>query len=140
MEPAAGELDGAFVYDLDDLEGVAREGQANREAAARAAWRVLEEELAAFLRQRAERAAVPSVAALRRHFDEVRAQVLADGGLDAETATRLLVKRLLHEPSQAMREAASADPQSADALEQTVARLFRLEETKPETAEGDGEE
>ena len=130
IEPDAGELDGAFVYDLGDLERVALEGRATREAETEAAWRVIEEELEAFLRQHAERAAAPSVAALRQHFESARAEVLAAGQLSAEDATRLLINRLLHDPSEALRAAAAAegDMGSTDRaeLEAAVRKLFRI--------------
>jgi glutamyl-tRNA reductase len=140
VDPAVEELDGAFAYDLDDLEGVAREGKANRETAAIAAWQVLDEELAAFLRQRAERAAAPTVTALRRHFDAVRGQVLAEGALDAEAATRLLIKRLLHDPSEVLRAAAAGDPAAGRTLERTVERLFRLDRNPADADRGNGGE
>ena len=133
VEPVVQDLDGAFVYDLDDLENVARDGKATREATALAAWRVLEEELAVFRRRRAERAAVPAVAALRQHFEAVRKEVLSQSGLDAEVATRLLVKRLLHAPSAALRAAAAGDPEAARELEWATERLFRIDDSRPES-------
>ncbi|MDH3476279.1 MAG: glutamyl-tRNA reductase, partial [Rhodospirillales bacterium] len=139
VEPGVGALDGAFVYDLGDLESVAREGKASRDATAAAAWKVLDEELAAFLQKRAERGATPAVAALRRHFELVRNQVLAQGNLDAEAATRLLVKRLLHDPSEALR-AAAARAGSGEDLERTIARLFRLEDRAASAEEAPEEE
>ena len=136
IDPAVARLDGAFVYDLEDLERVALEGKANREAETEAAWRILDQELAEFLRQRAERAAVPSVAALRRHFESARAAVLAEGGTGAEEATRRLINRLLHGPSEVLRAAAAGDrdPQGRAALETALRRLFRID------AEKEGEE
>ena len=138
VDPAVEKLDGAFVYDLDDLERVAREGKASREATAVAAWRILNEEIDAFLRQRAERAAVPAVSALRRHFEGVRAQILSDGKLDAEAATRLLVNRLLHDPSEVLREAAARPESEATQLERSVERLFRIR--KPAAASSGGDD
>ena len=78
---------------------------------------------------RAERAAVPAVAALRRHFEAVRAQLLADhpGGDPAE-ATRLLVNRLLHQPSQVLRAMAAAHDMEQVEAERLLRRLFRLDE------------
>ena len=142
VEPAVETLDGAFVYDLADLESVAREGKASREATAAAAWQVLGEELAAFLQRRAERAATPAVTALRRRFEAARAAVLADGELDAAAATRLLIKRLLHDPSEALRAAAAADPRTGRELEETITRLFRLagETATPEKADCEEDE
>ncbi|MFQ5774850.1 MAG: glutamyl-tRNA reductase [Kiloniellaceae bacterium] len=132
IDPAVNALDGAFVYDLADLEGVALRGKASREAAAAAAWTIVDEELAAFLRQRAERSAAPSVAALRRHFEAVRADVLSGGQLSAEEATRRLVNRLLHDPSQVLRAAAAEGTRAGGsgraALEAALRRLFRIGE------------
>ena len=119
---------------------VAREGKASREATALAAWRVLEEELSAFLRKRAERAAVPAVAALRNRFEAVRQEVLSQGGLDAESATRLLIKRLLHGPSEALRAVAVEDPEAGRRLEQTIENLFFDGDATPDREEEPGGE
>jgi glutamyl-tRNA reductase len=107
VEPAVNRIDAAFLYDLNDLERVAMEGRSNREAEARAAWRIIDAEVAAFLHGRAERKAAPALTRLRAHFEEVRAGALADAGGDAERATRLLVNRLLHGPSRALRALAA---------------------------------
>jgi glutamyl-tRNA reductase len=60
---------------------------------------------------------------LREHFERVRQGVMAERGLDAEQATRLLVNRLLHDPSEALRDLAGSD---REALEGLLRRLFRL--------------
>lgn len=127
VEPSVNDLDGAFLYSLDDLEGAAMTGRAPREAASVAAWALLDSELASFERRQAERAAVPTVTRLRAHFEAARAAVLRDQpGLDAEAATRLLVNRLLHAPSETLR-ALAASAGDAAAEEVLVRRLFRLE-------------
>ena len=129
IDPAVAPLQGAFVYGLEDLERVALKGLATREAATEAARKILGEELAGFLRLRAERAAVPAVAALRKHFETVRAEVLAGGSLSAEEATRLLVNRLLHDPSEVLRRTAGGPDGGAGnpgALEAALSKLFRI--------------
>lgn len=126
IEPGAGEIEDAFVYDLDDLERLATKQAGGRAAASGQALAILEDELAAFLRARAERPAAPAVTALRRHFEEQRRGVLESGSGDAEAATRLLVNRLLHRPSEALRRAIAADPARAGALEEAVRLLFGL--------------
>ena len=140
IEPAVEDLDDAFVYNLDDLERVALAGKTNREVAAALAWKVLEEELASHLRRSAERGAVPSVTALRQHFEALRQEVLADSKLDAAAATERLVKRLLHAPSENLRQAAARDPAAAGDLEQALRRLFQLEEGQGIDVESDKEE
>lgn len=127
VEVAVNRVEGAFLYDLGDLEKVALEGRATREAAARAARAIVAEESAGFLRGRQARAAVPAIVALRAAFDEARDQVLAEAGNDAAEATRLLVNRLLHAPTEAMKGVAAHGPDWRD-MEKTLKALFRLED------------
>ncbi len=67
---------------------------------------------------------MPAVIALRRHFERLRDEALAEGG-DAEEITRRLVNRLLHDPSEVLRQLAGAEADAA-AMEQMLRRLFRL--------------
>jgi len=123
-EPAVNDLDGAFLYDLADLERAALAGRAEREAAAAAAWAIIDDELAAFAARQSSRRAVPAVVALRRHVERLREEALAAGG-SAEEVTRRLVARLLHDPSEVLRQLAGADADAA-AMERLIRRLFRL--------------
>ncbi|MCK4868506.1 MAG: glutamyl-tRNA reductase [Alphaproteobacteria bacterium] len=137
VEPAVHDLDGTFVYTLDDLEQVAREGRANREAAAAEAWKIVEAETDGWRRSRAERDAVPTLVSLRNRFEAMRDEILAaDPNADAAEATRRLVNRLLHRPSEALRELAaeSGDEAEKQAVARMVARLFGLPDV------GDGNE
>ena len=129
VDAAVNRVDGAYLYDLDDLERLAMQGRAAREAAARDAWAVIDEELAAFMHGHAGRQAVPAVVALRRRFEAERERALAEAGGDAEKATRLLVGRLLHSPSEVLRDLAADDTGAGDwnDAEALLKRLFRLE-------------
>ena len=147
VDPGVTGLDEAFVYDLADLERVALQGRVGREAATRAAWAIVDEALAGFVRTRAERAAVPAVAALRAHFETERRRLLAEhGGLDAQAATRLLVNRLLHRPSEVLRSLAAegdgAGLTERAAAERLLLRLFGLgdEETSEDERREPGRE
>ncbi len=143
VDPAVDRLDDAFVYTLDDLERVAQEGRANREAAAAAAWQIVEDEVVAWRQSRAEREAVPTVVALRRHFETVRDEVLAaDPTAGPEEATRRLINRLLHRPSEALRLLAAAGGNAADAeaVHRIIVRMFELGEADPAAAHGDDDE
>jgi glutamyl-tRNA reductase len=126
IDPAAGEPEGAFLYRLDDLEDLARQGLAGRGAAAASAREIVERDVEAFLGERAGRAASPIVTALRAHFAEAREAALREAGGDAERATRLMMNRLLHEPSAALRALGAAG--GAEAAEALVRRLFKLDE------------
>jgi glutamyl-tRNA reductase len=133
IEESVHALDGAFLFGLGDLERLAVEGQSLRAGAAEPAWAIVDAEVAAFSAGEAGRQAAPAVVALRRHFESVRDQVVAENpGADAATVARLLVNRLLHAPSAALRDfAADAAVDGGGelmAIERLLARLFGLSE------------
>jgi glutamyl-tRNA reductase len=133
IEPGVDQLDDAFVWTLDDLEDMARNGRSARQVDAADAFRIVDSEVDRFLEGDPERAAIPLVVALRAHFEQTRAAVLAECGDDSDRATQLLVNRLLHDPSRALREmsrsAPAEDVHFADAGKM-LAALFSLE-TEP---------
>ncbi len=121
VEPQVETLDGAFVYDLVDLERVAAEGRAGREAEVERARAILAEEIGRFRSDRAERRGVSAVVRLRRRFEAARDRALAETD-DPARATELMVNRLLHAPSERLRRlAAEAGEEAAEA---TLRRLF----------------
>lgn len=128
VDPAVDRIDEAFVYDLPDLEGIVSDGLASREAEAEEGRRIIAAEVSAFLRGRAHRAAVPAIRLLRDHGENLRVEALAEAGDDAEKATRLLLNRLLHEPSVSLKNAASGAPGELQALERALRDLFELKE------------
>ncbi len=90
VDPAIEDLDGAFLYDSDDLESVARAGIAEREAAAEDAWRIVDEALAAYHRDRASRAVAPATETLGDRMTALRRDILAEAGGDRAAAERLM--------------------------------------------------
>jgi glutamyl-tRNA reductase len=54
----------------------------------------------------------------------MRESVLGQPGIDAAEATRRLVNRLLHRPSEALRQAAAEGAEDRGALERSVEKLF----------------
>lgn len=125
VDPAVDRIEEAFLYDLGDLERVVMAGRVTRESEAEIAAQIVAGEVDSFLRGRSERAAVPALNELRGHFEDVREQVLAEAGGDADKATRLLINRLLHEPSEAMRGEA-AEGGGWQVAEDVIRRLFGL--------------
>ena len=127
IAPAVGELDAAFLYNLDDLERIAEQGREQRGQEAEKGWVLLREAVASFVQAAAAREAVPVLAALRSAFEAARAKLLAEQpGLSAEEATRLLINRLLHHPSEVLRDAGLSGSERA-AREKILAKLFALE-------------
>ena len=127
VEPEVDRLADAFRYDLDDLEAFATRSRTAREAAAQQAWMIVDRHVAAFTKDRAGRLAVPTVTELRNRFERIRQEVLASsGGADADALTRRLVARLLHDPSEILREQAGAGQE--DDVAAAARRLFRLDD------------
>lgn len=137
IDAAVDHLDGVFRYTLGDLERIALEGRSHRETEAPAALRMVDEAVDQFIRERAQRRAVPVVTALHRHVERVRQEALRDAAGDADKATRLLASRLLHRPTAALRSLAAEAKEDengagdkgtgeADALERAARHLFGL--------------
>jgi len=127
VDPAVNRIDDAFLYDIQDLERLATESQSKRQHEAEAGRRIVADAVAAFMASRAQRAAVPALTQFRTWAEEVRGQALAEAGGDAEKATRLLLGRLLHDPTVALRHAAESGGTDLIQLEQALRRLFTLQ-------------
>jgi glutamyl-tRNA reductase len=121
MDPGIAKLDNAFLYTLDDLERLAMAGRQHRAAAAEEAWRIVDQTVETFQRQLTELEAASGLSQLHRHFEQQRAEIMAQPGIDAAEATRRLVNRLLHRPSIELKAA-----QPDKDLEAALRRLFGL--------------
>jgi len=126
VDPGVATLDEAFLYGLGDLEDGAQAGRARRAEATAQAWRLVDEAVTACFGATAERQAVPAVVTLRRQFEAARTALLADhDNLSAAEATRLLVNRLLHGPSAALRRLArEGEPERRAEAERLLNDLF----------------
>ncbi len=126
IDPSVNRVDSAFLYELSDLERIVSSGRASREMEAEAGRVIISAEVVAFQNWWAGRAAVPTVKLLRQHAERLREEALVDSDGTAEKATRLLISRLLHEPSIALRHAASGAIGELEALERATRKLFKL--------------
>src|SRR5205085_11733869 len=77
VAPAVAELDGCYLYDIDDLEAVVSETLAGRRAEAEEAERLVALEAQRFKEWRASLDVVPVIASLRSRAEEIRAAELA---------------------------------------------------------------
>lgn len=132
IDPQVDEIDEVFFYRIEDLEKIAAEGRGGREEKADEAWALIEAELDGFVRDRAQRAAVPAIADLRKRFEAVREDALRESHGDAEKATRLLINRLLHTPTQALKDLATTTDGAGTVewvkAQKLLARLFELDD------------
>ncbi|HAT35828.1 MAG TPA: glutamyl-tRNA reductase [Rhodospirillaceae bacterium] len=129
VDRRAEELDDIYLYGLEDLEQVALQGRSRREELSDEAWRIIDDEVVLWRQDTGVREAAPLVSGLKSHFEEVRADVLAEmPGISAEEATRRLINRLLHGPMETMRQDLTSRAEDRDKalqeIEQAVAKLF----------------
>ena len=124
-----------FLYNVDDLQGIVRENLSRRGAEIERAEAIVEEELSRFTGWQRSRATIPTVVALRERLHEFRRPELQrlDGKLaglppDArarvDEVTRLIVEKLLLEPTEQLK--ALPDEETQAAYTEAVNRLFRL--------------
>jgi glutamyl-tRNA reductase len=114
VDPALASVDGCFVYDVDDLEGVVSASLEGRRAEAVHAERIVAAEAERFRAWQASLAVVPAIASLRALAEEIRSSELArvEGKLPeseravVDTVTAQIVNKLLHLPTIRMKEAA----------------------------------
>jgi glutamyl-tRNA reductase len=120
VDPSCREVPGVSVHDVDDVQAIAERNASGRAAEARRAERVVESELGRFEDWIASLEVVPTVAALRRHAEEVVTRVLAEnegrwqslGEADRERVralARAIAGRMLHEPTLRLKRGAGED-------------------------------
>ena len=140
IQPAVNDLDDAFVYDLADLEAVALEGLAGRDAETKAASVIVEEEVSRYVEEQAGREISPVITGLREHFQSIRQDVLDDEPGDAAAATRLLINRLLHGPSDVLRHLSKDRSDALRNAEELLQTLFDMAPDSKQTPSEPGEE
>jgi glutamyl-tRNA reductase len=139
-EPAIGDLDGVYLFDIDDLDKVVQANIAERQKAAEHAAKIVEHEAGQFEHWLRTQSVVPTIRALRDRFTRVadaeiqkaldqlsRKELTRDQQRELlEKTMRLLVNKLLHQPTTVLR---GADPQEALELATAAVELFGLEPT-----------
>ena len=134
IAPDVADLRDVYLYSIDDLQQVIQQGQTSREAAAVDANRILQDEIRRYLSMERAKQVSPVITALREHAQSVREEVLRDAqrrlnkGVDSkeviEYATASLMKKLLHNPSVRLREAAETEDEN---LIDVTQRLFGID-------------
>jgi glutamyl-tRNA reductase len=137
LDSAIGDLDGCYLYDIDDLEAIVVETLSLRRREAERAEAIVAAEVEKFHEWHASLDVVPAIASLRARAEEIREAELQKaeallGRLDesqrraVEAITAQIVNKLLHQPTVRMKQAAV----SADGVlyAEAVRHLFGLGE------------
>jgi glutamyl-tRNA reductase len=114
VDPAARELEGLALRDIDDVQRIAAVNLDQRRRELPRAWSIVRAEAARFQEWRAVLELEPMLSEVRRRVEQIRRAELervSARGLDREQlvlldeVTRSLIKKLLHEPTNRIRRA-----------------------------------
>jgi glutamyl-tRNA reductase len=132
IEPEVGQMDDVFLYTLDDLADLVREGIDSRQSAVAQAEAIIESQVGNFLHWMKARDAVPLIRQLRESAEEARRnevehalRMLARGDdpkAVLEALSRGLTNKLMHAPTQALNQGEGGE----DGFREIVARLYHL--------------
>ncbi|HEY7509259.1 MAG TPA: glutamyl-tRNA reductase [Vicinamibacteria bacterium] len=117
VDPAVRGIPGVFLYDLDDLNGVAAANLRERQREAGGAEKLVEEEVRRHLDDERARGAVPSVTELRRRAEAIRraeiekarrhmGPLTPEQDRALEAVSTAIVNKLLHAPTVCLKDVA----------------------------------
>jgi glutamyl-tRNA reductase len=118
VDPRMNEVEGCFVYDIDDLQQVAQSNLADRSREAQAAESIVAREVDRYQQRLQSLDAVPAILSLQQNAEAIRAAELAKsakrlGDLSpaqqaaVDALTRSLTAKLLHPQIVAIRRAST---------------------------------
>jgi len=143
IEPAAGEIEQVFLYNIDDLQATVRENLARRASEVARAETIVSEEVDRFGHWLKSRGVIPTVVALRQQFEAIRRSELErlefKFKLSPETRevvdeiTHLILEKLLLTPTEQLK--GLGDAETAALYTEAISRLFGLSESPEQPAE-----
>ena len=143
IDPAVSEVAGVHLFDMDDLEKVAKHNEGERQAAAVEAEKILAEEARGFRRKLMAERVVPTIVALRNRLDELCRQELEslrqelgpfteDQDQAMSALTTHITQRIAGSLARELKELPERSEQ--ENLTLAVQRLFHLEQPKAAAA------
>ena len=135
IDPAANKLDGIYLYDVDDLQGVVQANLKERQKEAAKAELIVEAEVGQFCSWLATLEVTPTIVALRQKIEQIRQAELERtlaglSGLDdkqrkaIESMTNAMVNKILHQPTQILKQTSNGG--DSNCYLDAVRTLFNL--------------
>jgi glutamyl-tRNA reductase len=149
VEPAVGDLENVYLYNLDDLQQAVSATQSQRKESVDAARAIVVKHVDAFLAWHRAREMGPFIERLSQRYhqlarEELERTIAKLGDVTdtekthLEELTRRIVNKLLHDPIQALRQSDSPHG-PATAYLHAMEKLFQLGDNNPEASDaGDG--
>lgn len=136
IEPAVAQIDGAYLYNIDDLQNVADANLELRQKKAADAGEIVAREAENFRKRLVAQDAVPTILELQQRLESIRTGELEKcmrrmGPVTTEQREAIemfstqLVNKILHYPILQLKEA-SDEPQERESLRRTIRKIFGL--------------
>jgi len=141
FDPKINDLDNVYLYNIDDLKGVADDNLQERANEAEKAEEIVRNEVESFVRWMGSLEQVPTIMALRQRFEEIRRKEIdksLGGSLKdlsepqraaLEDMTAAMINKLLHTPISQLKRNSQDDADDEDSALYVAAlkKLFNLE-------------
>jgi len=136
IDPNVATIDGAYLYNIDDLQLVADANRELRHKRAVEAEQIVEREVDGFRKRLVAQDAVPTIVELQQRLEDIRAAelekclrklgpVTAEQRSAIEQLTTQMVNKILHYPILQLKES-SEEPQEREFLRRTIRKIFGL--------------
>jgi glutamyl-tRNA reductase len=136
IDPAIAKIDGAYLYNIDDLQLVAESNRELRTKKAQQAEEIVAREVESFRRRIAAMDAVPTIVELQQRLEQIRAAELEKclrrvGPMNPEQReaiemmTTQMVNKILHYPILQLKEADEPQEQR-ESIRKTIRKIFGL--------------
>jgi glutamyl-tRNA reductase len=136
INPSVGQIEGAYLYNVDDLQQVADSNLELRQQKAREAEQIVVREVDGFRKRLVAQDAVPTILELQQRLESIRAAELEKclrkvGPMTAEQREAIemfssqMVNKILHYPILQLKDA-SDEPQERESLRRTIRKIFGL--------------
>ncbi|HEX9405743.1 MAG TPA: glutamyl-tRNA reductase [Thermoanaerobaculia bacterium] len=136
INPDVAKIDGAYLYNIDDLQQVADSNRELRREKAEQAETIVAREVDNFRRRLIAQDAVPTIVELQQRLESIRTAELEKclrklGPISAEQRdsidmlTTQMVNKILHYPILRLKDSA-AEPHERESLRQTIRKIFGL--------------
>ena len=136
INPAVAGIEGAYLYNVDDLQSVADANRELRQQKAKEAESLVSREVEDFRRRLVAQDAVPTIVELQSRLEEIRTAelekclrrlgpVTAEQRAAIDQLTTQMVNKILHYPILQLKEA-SDEPHERESLRRTIRKIFGL--------------
>ncbi len=148
VDPGMNELDGIFVYDIDDLQQVVTANLADRSQEAARAEAIIQDEVTRFMARLQTLDVVPTIVSLQDHLETIRqaeidrvrgrlGKLTPEQEMAIEALSRGIINKIMHTPITTLKSAARS--QEATTVVDLIKRIFNLRETRKAASAGDSD-